>query len=99
MPDTVGAACEPTTCGDNKIEGTEQCDDNNTMPFDGCSPTCTKEPRVRKSGGECTGACGDGIVFPGEVCDDGNLKDGMAARTRQDRQGFECTLEPGSSPT
>lgn len=30
-------------CGDGEIIGTEECDDNNTTPGDGCSATCTVE--------------------------------------------------------
>ncbi len=30
-------------CGDGSIEGSEQCDDWNTTPGDGCSATCTTE--------------------------------------------------------
>jgi cysteine-rich repeat protein len=33
----------PPVCGDNTKEGTEECDDGNTAPGDGCSPTCTNE--------------------------------------------------------
>lgn len=29
-----------TKCGDGIITGTEQCDDNNTANYDGCSSTC-----------------------------------------------------------
>jgi cysteine-rich repeat protein len=31
-------------CGNGKLEGSEQCDDNNLVAGDGCSPTCTLEP-------------------------------------------------------
>ncbi|MBX3233294.1 MAG: DUF4215 domain-containing protein [Labilithrix sp.] len=96
---TPGAKCVPTTCGDGQIEGTEQCDDDNTLPYDGCSPTCTKEPVCPKAGGACAGACGDGIVFPGEECDDGNTKDGDGcSKDCKQEPGFECTLAPESLP-
>jgi len=40
-------ACEHTTCGDGIINTPggvlEECDDGNTLPGDGCSPTCTIE--------------------------------------------------------
>ena len=32
-------------CGDGVKEGFEQCDDGNLIPYDGCSPTCTIEPK------------------------------------------------------
>src|SRR6185437_7311515 len=31
-------------CGDGVIEGSEECDDGNTMSGDGCSAICTVEP-------------------------------------------------------
>ena len=40
-----GAACRHTVCADMKREGSEQCDDGNVLPYDGCSPTCTLEPK------------------------------------------------------
>ena len=44
--DTPGcdSDCTANTCGDgHKNDTTEQCDDGNTMPGDGCSATCTTE--------------------------------------------------------
>jgi fibro-slime domain-containing protein len=82
----IGNVCHQTVCGDSVKEGGEQCDDNNLVPYDGCSPTCTVEPVC--NGGTCTAVCGDGLKFPQEACDDGNL---------QDRDGCSalCTLETG----
>jgi cysteine-rich repeat protein len=34
---------EPIVCGDGIVSGDEACDDGNTDPFDGCSPTCEEE--------------------------------------------------------
>lgn len=31
-------------CGDGDLDLGEECDDNNTMPNDGCSANCTVEP-------------------------------------------------------
>jgi cysteine-rich repeat protein len=53
------------TCGNNVIEGIEDCDDGNTMSGDGCSDICEIET-----------TCGDGAVEGDEECDDGNLADG-----------------------
>ncbi|MBM65230.1 MAG: hypothetical protein CMH55_03230 [Myxococcales bacterium] len=50
-------------CGDNRVEGDEECDDGNRRNGDGCSARCRTE-----QGPEC----GDGVVDPGEECDDGN---------------------------
>ncbi len=36
----VAGACQPAVCGDGKIEGTEECDDGNTLPGDGCEADC-----------------------------------------------------------
>ncbi len=84
------SACHRTVCGDGIKEGSEECDDGNTIPYDGCSPTCTVEPKC--SGGKCTAVCGDGLVFPGEQCDDGNTLSG-------DGCSSTCTIENGWSCT
>jgi fibro-slime domain-containing protein len=81
------SVCHVTVCGDGIKEGSEQCDDGNLVPYDGCSPTCTIEPKCNGAGG-CTGVCGDGLVFPGEQCDDGNTVSG-------DGCSSTCTIEPG----
>ena len=39
----TGNVCAPV-CGDGVVSGTEQCDDHNNAPGDGCSPSCTGEP-------------------------------------------------------
>lgn len=64
-------------------------------PYDGCSTTCKKEPNCKSTAadggitvGACTGVCGDGLVFPGEACDDGNKRNG-------DGCSATCTKEPG----
>jgi fibro-slime domain-containing protein len=92
--------CHLTVCGDSKTERGEQCDDGNLMPFDGCSPSCEKEPVC--TGGNCTAVCGDGLVFkgingaPGEECDDGNVQDGDGCDHNcklesEAATGFHCT--------
>lgn len=51
------------SCGDGIInQSSEQCEPANTAT---CSPTCTKLP-----------VCGDGVVDPGEQCDDANIANG-----------------------
>lgn len=80
------SVCVPTTCGDNLVEGAEGCDDGNAMPFDGCDNNCQVEPACT-DGGNCTSACGDGLVI-NEECDDGNNLDG-------DGCSALCTAEPG----
>ncbi len=90
-------SCHQTKCGDKVVEGSEGCDDGNTTPGDGCSPTCSVEPSCSATTGTCTSKCGDGIVMPtqpdgpvmpGGACDDGNTVSG-------DGCSSDCTVEPG----
>jgi fibro-slime domain-containing protein len=85
--------CTTTVCGNGKVEGSEQCDDGNQATGDGCSPFCRLEPICPPSGGECTTACGDGLLLPidkmnGQECDDGNTVSG-------DGCSSTCKVEPG----
>jgi fibro-slime domain-containing protein len=80
------SVCHETVCGTLPKEGFEQCDDGNTIPYDGCSPTCTIEPKC--ANGQCTAVCGDGFKFAQEGCDDGNLVSG-------DGCSATCTVETG----
>jgi cysteine-rich repeat protein len=57
--------CHQTKCGDKVAEGSEGCDDGNTVPNDGCSPTCHPEPNCSASTGSCTSVCGDGLIVSG----------------------------------
>ena len=89
--------CHATTCGDGIKEGFEQCDDNNRIPYDGCSPTCEIEPKC--AGGTCTAVCGDGLKFPGEQCDDGNTKNGDGcSSTCMIETGWTCTATNQAPP-
>jgi len=55
------------TCGNNSIEGSEECDDGNTNNFDGCSMQCVQEIIY----------CGNNALDQGwEQCDDGNQTNG-----------------------
>jgi fibro-slime domain-containing protein len=92
-----GSSCHQTKCGDKVKEGAEACDDGNTTPGDGCSPTCRIEPSCSIANGTCTSTCGDGVVMPaqpdgpvmpGGACDDGNTNNG-------DGCASSCTVEPG----
>jgi len=92
--------CYQTKCGDGHLEGTEQCDDGNLRPFDGCSPTCTNEPKCGYPNQDptqpykCFSVCGDGIKMPDEACDDGNLQDGDGcSSTCTVESGFSCTAD------
>ncbi len=91
------SVCHRTTCGDGVREGTEQCDDGNVVPYDGCGTTCKREPAC--VGGACSGVCGDGIVFPGEACDDGNTRDGDGcSATCALESGFTCAADDAPPP-
>jgi fibro-slime domain-containing protein len=81
-------------CGDGVVnQPSEQCDDGNTVPGDGCNGICQIEPGYTcpPKGGPCTSdyVCGNGIVDPGEVCDDGDT-------TGMNGCSSDClTVEPG----
>jgi len=72
-------------CGDGTVDASEMCDDGNTISGDGCSWKCRVE-FVCGNGfceaanyetcdlcpSDCCPDCGDGVLDPGEECDDGN---------------------------
>jgi fibro-slime domain-containing protein len=94
----VNGPSDPTST----VLGSEQCDDGNKIPFDGCSPTCTNEPlcgthntyltNPTATTYQCFARCGDGLVLPPEQCDDGNSLNG-------DGCDSNCKVEliPGST--
>ena len=92
-------------CGDGKLEGSEVCDDGNTVADDGCAADCTGvDPGYTCTGGSptsqdtCGTTCGDGKRAGAEVCDDSNAAagDGCAADCTGVDPGYTCT---GGSPT
>lgn len=64
--DTCTPNCTAVVCGDGLKQGSEECDDGNTTPGDGCSATCKNEPFV----------CGNGTLEPLEICDDSDSAGG-----------------------
>jgi fibro-slime domain-containing protein len=88
------SACHKTLCGDGVVEGAEQCDDGNLIPYDGCSPTCTLEPKCNGQG-QCSSVCGDALVEPPEQCDLGALNgkhEGCSATCQlEPSDGFYCS--------
>jgi cysteine-rich repeat protein len=72
----MGGKSAGPVCGNGIIDGNDQCDDGNTKPGDGCSPTCQIEPGWTCDATGCTEICGDGLVVGHEAlaggCDDGN---------------------------
>jgi fibro-slime domain-containing protein len=87
-------------CGDGQNnQPTEQCDDGNSVPGDGCSGTCVPEKYFEcPPAGACTSTivCGDGVVGPGEACDDGNQvsHDGCSEKCNLVEKGFSCRTTP-----
>ncbi|HVW66905.1 MAG TPA: DUF4215 domain-containing protein [Candidatus Peribacteraceae bacterium] len=82
-------------CGNGKIDPSEECDDGNDVPFDGCTRclidgfyTCSGQPSVCERKSTRLSGCGDGILQAGEECDDGNGRDG-------DGCSYRCEIEPG----
>ncbi|MEZ4435305.1 MAG: DUF4215 domain-containing protein [bacterium] len=78
------------TCGDGQLDASEECDDGNQVPGDGCSPVC----RV-----EAGPLCGNGVFDPGESCDDGNRVAGDGCDEECQREPFcgDLNLAPGEA--
>ena len=92
--------CAPL-CGDGRRilwNPAEQCDDNNTIAGDGCSPTCQIEVGFVCQGGSintpdgCVATCGDGLRVGDEACDDGNTVslDGCRGDCAAIEDGYTC---------
>lgn len=70
--------CKVADCGDNHVyAGHEQCDDGTAIvgAADNCDATPDNAATVPDESGTClfaNNSCGNGIVDPGEECDDGN---------------------------
>jgi fibro-slime domain-containing protein len=74
------STCVPSVCGDGFRAPNEQCDDGpGTVPGvpgtpvgnDGCSATCAVETGyVCPPGLRCRPICGDGVLQPGEECEE-----------------------------
>jgi len=67
---TLPVCAATAVCGNNVLEPGEECDDGNTTPCDGCSPTCQVE-RCGNGAIECHEECDDGASngAPGDPCD------------------------------
>ncbi|HEX4335747.1 MAG TPA: DUF4215 domain-containing protein [Polyangiaceae bacterium] len=57
----VNDVCTGTYCGNGKLDGTEECDDGNTVKGDGCEPDCTFSCVPGVTGRDCqsTNVCID----------------------------------------
>lgn len=67
--------CLQPTCGNEKLEGREVCDDGNTDADDGCAPRCLRVElgwtcNNERMPSRCSPVCGDGRVVGNERCDD-----------------------------
>jgi cysteine-rich repeat protein len=63
--------CGAVSCGDGIVSGGAACDDGNTLPGDGCSPTCTVEKCWQRtcSPSTCTPLSADTACTPdGDPC-------------------------------
>ena len=80
-------------CGNGLAEQDEECDDQNLIDGDGCSPFCALERGFACIGSPsiCRTVCGDGIRTPPEECDDRNVIDG-------DGCSSICTTEHAAPP-
>jgi cysteine-rich repeat protein len=73
----VTRGCRATTCGNGTLDTGEECDDGNSVAYDGCTPTCTVDAGfylpLRLRGGEGTNHGRLEVLFSGawrDVCDD-----------------------------
>jgi cysteine-rich repeat protein len=90
-------------CGDGKInQDSEDCDDGNSVPGDGCNGICKVEPNFTcpTPGKPCipTFKCGNGKIEPGEVCDDGNTPPGRRLQSRLHHPKRELHLSDAGQP-
>jgi fibro-slime domain-containing protein len=102
--------CTATVCGNNKLEGSEQCDDGNTRSYDGCSSTCQVEPdchdNVDSKGnaiqdGTCVAVCGDGLLFNFDADNNGTVDEACDDGNTINGDGCSstCTVEKGYACT
>ena len=76
--DTAWASLELALCGNDLVEGSEECDDGNTDPGDCCSPTCQYESAATV----CRHAAG--------ICDAPDNCDGAGTCTADAKLTSEC---------
>jgi cysteine-rich repeat protein len=71
-------------CGNGVKEGSEECDDGNTVSGDGCDVYCV------------TSRCGNYIVAGTEACDDGNTVDGDGCQSNCTIPGCGNSIKEGT---
>lgn len=94
-----GQPCQDlTVCGDGLVTGSEECDDADDDPEDGCDACALTEGwECPFPGAPCLPECGDGINLNGaEICDDANLEDGDGCSSLCEwEDGWACS---GTAP-
>jgi fibro-slime domain-containing protein len=96
---TPGQPCTRTNCGNGTREGSEQCDDGNARPFDGCAWNCTNEPTCGYGNGQDGGVAeagagadaGAGPYACRAVCGDGMVFPGEACDDGNTNDGDGCS--------
>ncbi len=82
----------PQECGDGFVDGSEACDDGNTVDNDGCT-ACVIDVGYAcpTAGQDCHQiACGDGFLDGSEACDDGNTVDDDGCTACVIDDGYAC---------
>lgn len=82
----LGRQCILASCGNDRVDPGEVCDDGNNVSGDGCPADCSQP-------------CGDGHLDPGEACDDGNTVggDGCSADCRSVEACGNSVIDPGEA--
>jgi len=95
---TLLSVCRVVECGDEFVNGVENCDDGNATRGDGCDDECQEEVGFAcdAAGGPCHAiVCSDELLDFPEDCDDGNttIGDGCDANCNEEAN-FVC-VTPG----
>lgn len=104
-PDACRGDCTPARCGDGVVDTGETCDGGvgaRTCIDEGFGAgvlTCGEGCAVDTSGCQVASICGDGLLAPDEICDDGNVADGdgcssLCTRCDDDPENWTVT-QPG----
>ena len=90
------------TCGNRKVEGTEQCDDGNLVSGDGCSADCKKESTVDQCLSKLDGRRPECAQCNCQKCQKEVLQCYAASSATETKQCVDvarCGLENGCSST
>lgn len=100
-----GGGAVMQVCGNGIPEGTEECDDMNMTPSDGCESDCTLTPRCGNGKREGTETCDDGNLVGGDGCEAGcmsftdtaTIKGCAGLNTRVPLIGQTCSVTAGDT--